>query len=127
MTRFIGRYVIDLEASAKLHIGYFTDRFEMKAGYEEAMREYMHSHGDIAKKLTLALDATQLRLAKDNEEEVFPVKSLVEDGEKPTLVVLAGGRYSMTYELQVLGPDLVRFSNRHYDLHNWAWRRTADR
>ncbi len=121
--RFVGQYVIDLEASAKLHIGYFTDRFEMKVGYEDTMNEYMRSHGEIAKKLTLTLDATQLRLEKDDEEEVFPVKSLVEDGEKPTLVVLAGGRYSMTYELQVLGQNLVRFSNRHYDLHNWVWRR----
>jgi hypothetical protein len=126
MPKFTGHYVIDLDASAKLHVGCFTERFEMKPGYEKAMQKYIRTHGEVAKKITLALDRENLRLKTADEEEVFPVKSLVEDGDKPQLIVLAGGRFSMTYDLRELGPDLVQFSNRKYDLHNWAWRRSGD-
>jgi hypothetical protein len=126
MPKFTGHYVIDLDASAQLHVGYFTDRFEMKPVYENAMQKYMRAHAEVAKKITLTLDRENLRLKTADEEEVFPVKSLVQDGDKPQLVVLAGGRFSMTCELRELGPDLVQYSNHKYDLHNWAWRRTGD-
>jgi hypothetical protein len=123
MPDFKGKYAIDLDASAKLHIGYFSDRFEMKPGYEKAMQEYMSANSEIAKQISLTLDAESMRLTTAGGEEIFAVKSLVEYGDKTQLVVLVGKRFSMKYDLRELGPNLVQFSNHHYDLHNWAWRR----
>jgi hypothetical protein len=84
---FKGTYVIDLDASAKLHIGFFNDRFEMKPDYEKAMQEYMSAHGEVAKQISLTLDGENLRVKTPEGEEVFPVKSLIEEGDNPQLVV----------------------------------------
>ncbi len=102
----------------------------MKPGYEKTVQKYIKSHAHLADQLTLFLDAKVLRMKTLEGEETYSVKQLIEDGDKPMLEVAAGtgklAAYSMTYELRQLGPDVIQFQNRHYDLDGFAWRRTGD-
>ena len=126
MPAFIGHYNLDLDASAKLHVGYFQDRFEMTPGYEKAMQDFMQSRAAEMKTLNLTLDSQHLVIREPGKIQQYDVKSLVEDGAKPQLT-LGLGKFTMTYDLIELEPGLIHFANRHYDLHGWAWRRVADR
>lgn len=127
MPQFTGSYTIDLEYTAKLQAGWFTDRFEMKPGYEQAVQDYIASHSHLLGKVTMTLDRDFLVVRTPDGEEKHPVKKLIEDGEQPKLTVGAGegemARITMTYALRQLAPDVIQLQNRHYDLDGFAWRR----
>jgi hypothetical protein len=130
MPKFTGSYTIDLEYTAKLQAGWFTDRFEMKPGHEQAVQDYITSHSKLLGKITMTLNREFLVVRTPDGEEKHAVKELIEDGEEPKLSVAAGegkmSRFTMTYALRSLAPDVIQLQNRQYDLDGFAWRRAAD-
>ena len=122
-----GRYVVDLENSAKLAAGYFHARFVMKPGYDEAIAAYTRTHADALRALSIEVTAERLIVRSGDEEESFPVLALDDDeaADQPRLTVDWYGSRT-TFEVASVGPGSVHFRNEGNELGSAIWRRSDD-
>ncbi|MEM1108433.1 MAG: hypothetical protein AAGH99_07055 [Planctomycetota bacterium] len=119
-----GRYVVDPEKSAILMTGYFTDRFEMKPGYEQAVEQFLKENGATLDGIAIEISADTFRLSSLDGEEQFDVISTEQQTGAPTLVVDWEG-VAETFIVRDMGNQCIQLDNAENELSHFAWRKEA--
>jgi hypothetical protein len=68
-----GTYKVDARATAGLQAGWFTEKFEMKPGYEDAVREFWENNREAYEAISLVVDQNFLVLKSDEGQDSFPI------------------------------------------------------
>jgi len=121
MTQITGTYRIDLETSAKLKAGYFHDRFVMKEGYDEALKQYLLDNAELVAAISMTIDATSMKMSSEDGEESFRVLEFDENATPGKLVVDWGE--PVAFKVVEPVPGSIYFDSEQSELGEWAWKR----